>query len=99
MPRKRVLSFAASAVTDLEAMRAWYVKLEVPEVGERRLHEVVAAIERLADFPESGRVVPEFGVPALREAIHPPFRVVYRLDKDCVRIVRVSRGKRLLRMP
>jgi hypothetical protein len=34
----------------------------VPEVGERLLHEVIAAVERLADVPESGRVVPEFGV-------------------------------------
>jgi toxin ParE1/3/4 len=99
MPRKRLASFATSAVTDLEAIRAWYLKLEVPEVGERLLHEVIAAVERLADFPESGRVVPEFGVPQLREVIHPPFRIVYRRDKDRVRIVRVWRSERLLRMP
>jgi toxin ParE1/3/4 len=99
MPRKRLISFAASAVTDLEEIRAWYLKLEVPEVGERLLHEVIAAVERLADVPESGRVVPEFGVAQLREIIHPPFRIVYRLDKDRVRIVRVWRSERLLRMP
>jgi toxin ParE1/3/4 len=99
MPRKHLVSFATSAVTDLEAIRAWYLKLEGPEVGERLLHEVIAAVERLADFPESGRVVPEFGVPQLREVIHPPFRIVSRLDKDRVRIVRVWRSERLLGMP
>lgn len=99
MPRKRRISFAASAVDDLEGMRAWYREREVPEVGERLLHEVIAAVERLADFPESGRIVPEFGVAQLREVIHPPFRIVYRVDKDRVRIVRVWRSERLMRIP
>ena len=99
MPRKRRISFAASAVNDLEGIRAWYIELEMPEVGERLLQEVIAAVERLADFPESGRVVPEFGLPQLREVIHPPFRIVYRVDKARVRIVRVWRSERLMRMP
>lgn len=99
MPRKRRISFAASAVSDLEGIRAWYIELEVPEVGERLLQEVIAAVERLANFPESGRVVPEFGLPQLREVIHPPFRIVYRVDKARVRIVRVWRSERLMRMP
>lgn len=99
MARKRVISVAQSAVTDLESMQAWYVERGAPEVGERLLHEVITAIERLAEFPESGRIVPEFGVPALREVIHPPFRIVYRLGADRVRIVRVWRSERLMRMP
>jgi len=45
-------------------------------------------VERLADFPESGRVIPEFGVATLREVIDSPFRIVYRLDAERVRIVR-----------
>ena len=99
MPPRRVISFAASTVGDLEEIRAWYIKLEVPEVGERLLHEILAAVERLAAFPESGRVVPEFGAPRLREIIHPPFRIVYRLDKNRARIVRVWRSERLLQVP
>jgi plasmid stabilization system protein ParE len=99
MPRKRRISFAASAVNDLEGIRAWYSEHEVPEVGERLLQEVIAAVKRLVDFPESGRVVPEFSIAQLREVIHPPFRIVYRMDKDRVRIVRVWRSERLMRMP
>ena len=94
-----MIGFAESAIADLEDIRAWYVKLEVPEVGERLLREVVLQVERLADFPESGRVVPEFGIASLREIIHPPFRIVYRLDAGRVRIVRVWRSERLLTMP
>ena len=68
-------------------------------MGERLLHEVIAQVERLADYPESGRVVPEFGLTQLREVIHPPFRIVYRVDDDRVRVVRVWRGERLLVLP
>jgi toxin ParE1/3/4 len=99
MPRKLAITFAVSSVRDLEEIRAWYADQQVPAVGERLLREVLSQIERVADFPESGRIVPEFGVAHLREIIHPPFRIVYRLDKSRVRIVRVWRSERLLKMP
>ena len=68
-------------------------------MGDRLLREVVAHVERLAKFPESGRVVPEFGFSQLREIVHPPFRIVYRVDDDRVRVVRVWRSERMLQMP
>jgi len=99
MPRKRTITFAASAVKDMEAIRTWYADQQVPTVGEKLMGEVIAQVERLADFPESGRVVPEFGIVNLREIIYSPFRIVYRLDKSRVRIVRVWRSERLLKVP
>jgi toxin ParE1/3/4 len=99
MPRKRRVTFAASAIADLEGIRVWYAKLQVPDMGERLLREVVSQAERLANFPESGRIVPEFGVAQLREIIHPPFRIVYRLDDERARVVRVWRSERPLKMP
>ena len=97
-PRRRI-SFATSAVEDLEAIRAWYAEQRVPATGERLLAEVLAHVGRLAEFPESGREVPEFGLAQLREVIHPPFRIVYRLDEERVRVVRVWRSERLLELP
>ena len=99
MAAKRRASFAPSAVTNLEEIRSWYADQQAPEVGERLVREIVAAVLRLADFPESGRVVPEFGLTQLREVIHPPFRIVYRLDAERVRVVRVWRSERLMTMP
>ena len=99
MSERTRISFAASAVADLEAIRTWYAEQQVPEVGERLLREVVAHVERLADFPESGRVVPEFDFVRLREIIHPPFRIVYRLGEGRVRVVRVWRSERRLELP
>jgi toxin ParE1/3/4 len=99
MPLKRIITFAASAVKDLEAIRTWYAEQQAPAVGERLIRDVISQAERLAAFPESGRVVPEFGIGNLREVIYSPFRIVYRLDENRVRIIRVWRSERLLKMP
>ena len=99
MPHKKRITFAASAVRDLESISSWYTNQQVPAVGETLLKEIISKIERLADFPESGRIVPEFGIANLREIVLPPFRIVYRLDENRVRVVRVWRSERLLKMP
>ena len=99
MPGICTISFAISAVDDLEDIRRWYSDNLVPEVGERIIAEVVSRLEQLTEFPESGRIVPEFGVAHLREVIVPPYRVVYRLDKMKVRVVRVWRSERQLKLP
>ena len=99
MPKKRPIAFAESAVKDIEAIRAWYTGQNVASVGERVIREIISSVERLALFPESGRIVPEFQIPNLREVIHPPFRIVYRLEENKVRIVRVWRSEKLLQLP
>ncbi len=99
MSRKHRIDYALTAVEDLEDARVWYADQHVPEVGERLVREVVAHADRLSEFPEMGRVVPEFADPRLREIVHPPFRIVCRLDDDRVRIVRVWRSERELDVP
>ncbi len=99
MPGKYKITLAVSAVHDLEAIRIWYADQQVPEVGERLLEEILSAVERLSDFPESGRIVPEFGIVNLREVLQPPFRIVYRLGRRQVRVVRVWRSERTIRIP
>ena len=93
--RKPVL-LSGSAITDIESVREYYAEKHVPHVGERLVAEVVESIEQLAEFPDSGRIVPEFERPWLRELIHSPFRIVYRLGDDAVTIVRVWRSERLM---
>ena len=96
---KILITFAASAIKDLEDMRAYYSAEDAPEAGEKLIAEIIARIERLSAHPLSGRVVPEFHVEHLREIIYPPFRIVYRHDKNKVRIVRIWRSERLLKIP
>ena len=94
-----VISFAESALRDLEEVRIWYTEQGVPDVGTRLVEEIFQRVQALADHPDMGRVVPEFDQPFLRELIHPPFRVVYRRDPQRVRIVRVWRSERQLYLP
>jgi plasmid stabilization system protein ParE len=98
MAKKVSVSFASSAVSDLEEIQGYYEEQGVPDVGERLIAEIVSRVEKLSDYPDMGRVVPEFGVEHLRELISPPFRIVYRHDSNKVRIVRVWRSERLLKL-
>lgn len=93
-----VISFAESALRDLEEARIWYAEQGAPEVGERLVADILRRVEVLTDHPDIGRVVPEFDQAFLRELIHPPFRIVYRRDAARVRVVRVWRSERLLRL-
>lgn len=90
------ITFAGSAVDDLEGILGYYREQQVPEVGEKLVADVIKDIELLADQPDRGRVVPEFELQYLRELIRPPLRIVYRSDKRRVRIVRVWRTERLM---
>jgi plasmid stabilization system protein ParE len=58
------------------------------------VRKIVAAVQRLNSFPESGRMVPERNTPEIREVIVPPYRVVYRLRGGVVEIATVFRGTR-----
>jgi plasmid stabilization system protein ParE len=93
------IEFAESALCDLEDILIWYAEQHVPEVGKRLVREIIERTEQLSAFPESGRMVPEFGMGSVRELIHPPFRVVYRIDPAIIRVVRVWRSERLLTLP
>ncbi len=98
MPQVTV-SFAESALADLEQLRRWHSEQGAPEIGDRLVGEIFERIELLRDHPDMGRVVPEFGQPFLRELIHPPFRIVYRREPKRVRVVRIWRSERLLELP
>ncbi len=93
------ITFAESAILDLEEIRDYYLEQQVPEVGERLIGEIISLIEGLSVHPDRGRIVPEFNQPHLRELIHPPFRIVYRRDRARTSIVRIWRSERLMQLP
>jgi toxin ParE1/3/4 len=90
------VAFAKSAEDDLHDILAWYASQQVPEVGQRLVAAIIERVGQLGAFPESGKVVPEFETPWLRELEQPPFRIVYRRDHSLVTIVRVWRSERLM---
>ena len=45
-------------------------------------YELISQTDRLLEFPESGRTVPEYRNDDIRELIFRPYRIVYRVDHD-----------------
>ncbi|HYV09477.1 MAG TPA: type II toxin-antitoxin system RelE/ParE family toxin [Pyrinomonadaceae bacterium] len=41
---------------------------------------LISETDRLQDFPESGRVVPEYRNDSIREIVFRPYRIVYRVN-------------------
>jgi plasmid stabilization system protein ParE len=67
-----------------------------PVAAGRFVRQVFRLVGQLADFPESGRTVPEFGDPNIRELLRRPCRIVYRVkhQEQIVEIVRVWHAAR-----
>jgi len=83
------------AVEDVEAIKA-YVARDSVQYAALLTERIVASVDRLESFPESGRVVPEVGDPSLREVVYGAYRIVYRIQPEAVEVVAVHHAARLL---
>ena len=87
---------AESAAQDLEQVLEWYAEMKVPEVGVKLVKQAREQMGQIELFPKSGRIVPEYNDPSIRELISPPFRIIYKLHNSTATVVHVWRGERLL---
>ena len=90
------LTWSPTARLDLREIFA-YIAEDDPVAATAFIRSLFHAVERLPTFPESGRVVPEFDDPSIREIIRRPCRIVYRItsgDKviEIVRVWHAARG-------
>ncbi len=84
------------AIADLAAIRA-FIEQNSPHYASVIVDRVIRAVDRLKDFPQSGRVVPEFERPDVREIVERPYRIVYRLVRgDEIHILTVHHGAKQL---
>ena len=73
-----------------------YIAKESPQASIAWLESIFEAVERLEDFPESGRYLPEVDRKDLREVLSGDYRIVYRILGDEVQILTVRHGRQLL---
>lgn len=59
------------AIRDVESIRD-YIAQDSPRYAELTVGRILASVERLHAFPQSGRVVPERGNPEIRELLWAP---------------------------
>lgn len=81
------------ARTDL-AQIGDYISANNPRAAERWVERLIALVEKAAQVPMAGRVVPEFRRPDLRERILRHFRVVYLLRQEGIEVVTIFEGHR-----
>jgi toxin ParE1/3/4 len=68
------------------------IRRENPTAAARFRQRAEQTLRRLEQFPESGRVVPEFPDLSYREVIVSPYRFFYRIQEATVWVVAVWHG-------
>ena len=75
----------------LDAIYA-YIALDSPEYAKRVIDRLTRRSEQIADFPLSGRRVPEYDADQIREVIEGPYRIIYHIKTDQIDVVAVIHG-------
>lgn len=85
--------------TAIEA--ALRIKRQLAELSATAADELAQRLDiragQLELFPFSGRTLPEFGLPLLRELIEGPYRIIYEVFPDRVEILTIRSGYEDLR--
>ena len=87
--------FTKLAIADLSGL-VTFIARDNPEAAEQFGCEIIEKTEKLDAFPFLGRVVPEFKIENIREIIHRPYRIVYRVreGQKLIEILRVWHAAR-----
>lgn len=76
----------------LEAVE--YIAQDRPRTAAVWLERLLERVSQLDRFEEQGRVVSEIGMPAYRESLHAPYRIIYRVDASRVVILTLRHVRR-----
>ncbi|NNF05491.1 MAG: type II toxin-antitoxin system RelE/ParE family toxin [Candidatus Eisenbacteria bacterium] len=69
----------------LDAVR--FIREDRPSAAIKFRNRAEKALKRLEEFPDSGRVIPEFPELPFREVVISPYRFFYRVEKRTVWVV------------
>ena len=89
------VKFSRSAESDIEDI-VRYISIDDPDQALRFGKLLIHHASGLAQFPERGRVVPEFDDDSIRELIVRRYRIVYRLNHNLrsIEVIRVWHAAR-----
>ncbi len=69
---------------------------DAPVYAQRMMDRITKRSVQIATFPASGRMVPEYEAPDIREVIESPYRIIYRIKADDIDVLAVVHGAQLL---
>jgi toxin ParE1/3/4 len=76
-----------------------YIRRDKPSAATGFRDRAESVLRRLEEFPESGRIIPEFPELPYREVIVSPYRFFYKTKTDVVWVVAVWHGAQLPKGP
>lgn len=85
--------WAPTALDDVESI-AGYIARDSVEMASLFVSRLFNAIDRLQEFPFSGRIIPELNNSDCREIIYGAYRIMYRIEESEVWITGVIHGAR-----
>ncbi len=89
------VAWSARAYQDLESI-ATYIADDSPAYARAVVKNIIQQTRMLAQFPRSGRKVPEFDDENTRELIAYSCRIIYRIQEEEVLVSAIIHGKRFL---
>jgi len=85
------------AIDDLKSIHD-YISKESKVYANRMIEKIIARVQQIENFPESGKTVPEFGQKSIRELVEGNYRIVYKISSDYIGIARIHHSARLLKV-
>ena len=81
------------AVNDLDSIHD-FIGRDSKLYADSFIEKILNTVDKLGNFPEIGRKVPEANNPDIRELIFQNYRIIYRISTDLVQMISVIHGSR-----
>jgi toxin ParE1/3/4 len=85
--------WAPSALDDIESI-AEFIARDSKYRASLFIERLCETTDRLREYPQSGRIIPEINDPSCREIIYGAYRIMYRIENDEIWITGVVHGAR-----
>ncbi|NCS20061.1 MAG: type II toxin-antitoxin system RelE/ParE family toxin [Microcystis aeruginosa G11-06] len=76
-----------------------YISQNSPQYAQRLVERLTRRSEQIANFPFSGRIVPEFETEQLREVIEGSYRIIYYIKPEQIDVIAVLHAARNIENP
>jgi len=73
-----------------------FIARDSPSYAQRMVDRLTRRSEQVGRFPQSGRKVPEYETPEIREVLEGSYRIIYRLQAARIDIIAVLHSSQQL---
>ena len=90
------ITWSLQALEDITEI-GLFIERDSAHYAEVMVNRLYSSVDRLIEFPFSGREVPELASKSTREIIVEGYRIIYEVAKDSIGIVAVISGRQDIR--